>query len=770
MKKKGLFISIGVTLLIVLCFMFINKIVPFGNNLLYGINGNDDYSLYYVLYDYVHGINIYNIYDVISFLIVNNMISIPNMLIEVFPRSMIPNIVSIVFVLKVLLINGCMYFSLDRIFKDKSNFYKIIFSLLYTFSGFMLLHFYNINYLDILYLFPLLMLGYYRFIKEDKILLFNVIFILCGITNFSMFIVILFYLVGLIIFSFILLGFSDKKRKLIKLIISIILCIGMLSIFIYLNIDYYRSNFELYDGYGIYMDVIYLLYRKFIYLYPSGILFVYSIKGLFNKKNKKVNRFFMVMILYLLLCMFIDPVNKLWQMNLYYVSVNYISFILIFGLCFISMYNLDGKKDSFNILTLIVGSIIIILYGLIWFINRDKLLVNSINTYELIIQFFVTFILMILAVIIISKKNALINRILLCVFMGVELVINYFMYINIYDNNNSLINTNEIKVNNDYYKSVDYTGLLKTDMGIIKGMNTIQGSSYLSNTDKVLMADSLGFITYGNQVSSCCGNLITNSILLNKYVYTTGDFNEKLFELIDEKDNNQGNNVKFKTYQSKYNLSYIIPYSGRIYDLDYGDMIRNTNEIYKVLFNKEDNIINEVSLDKKLKLSKDSIYYLIFNEYNDLDSLVKYDVKAQYIYELNGKKYLSMYVDNDVDISLDKERFNLYELKIDDYINFINEYSLDIKYDNGIIKYNAIDDQSLLIPISYNDNLVIKVNDKEIGYKKNLFNMISIDVLKGENVIEINYKDNNMMKYIIASIISLIIYIGLSIVYKKICR
>ena len=64
--------------------------------------------------------------------------------------------------------------------------------------------------------------------------------------------------------------------------------------------------------------------------------------------------------------------------------------------------------------------------------------------------------------------------------------------------------------------------------------------------------------------------------------------------------------------------------------------------------------------------------------------------------------------------------------------------------------------------------------DKELNffdrYKKNVFDMVSIDVLKGDNVIEISYCDKGMMKYIIISIISLIVYILFVIICKKYCR
>ena len=773
MKKKGLLISLSITLVIVLSFLFIYKIVPFGNNLLNGLYGEESYSLYYVLYDFIHHIKIFNIYDTLCFLIVNNMISIPNLLVILFPREMIPSIVSIVFIIKILLCNGTMYYSLDKIFKDKSMFFKIVFSLLYTFSGFMFINYYNVNYLDTLYLFPLLMYGYYKVIKEDKCLLFSIMFILCEIVNYSMFIVILFYLVGLILFSFVILDIKNKKSKLIKLIISILLCMGILSIFNYLNIDYIKNSFEFYKLYNVYDDKIFVLFKKFSYLYPLGILFVYGIKGLFKKGDIRKRLFFIIMISYLLLSLFIDPVNRLWHVNNYYVSMGYISFIISFGLCFSAMYYLDDKKDNFKLITFIVSLCLIGLYFVIWFIYRKDLIVGSINNYALIIEFVVTFIIMLLSIILISKYNNIASKVLLGCMIGLCLVINSFMYINMYSTNESIKLTNELDKGNDDYRYVDYTGLLEPNMGIIKNIDTIQGNSYLSNEDKLLMVDSLGFLTYGNQSTTCCGNIITNNILRNKYYYAFGVLNEKLYNLISEKELDDGQVIRL--YESKYNLEKVIPYSGNKYDLDYGDVIVNTNSLYKTLFNKDEDIIKEVVFDKKkdsyvTKLDTKHEYYIRFTNYYQINELSNSKVSFENIYDKDHIFYGTFYVNEDYELKIGSKGFSLYSLDMDEYKEFVDNLNNGISYEEDKIKYSSEEDTSLLIPIDYNEKLVIKVNGKDVSYKKNVFNMVSIDVNKGDNVIEVSYKDSNVMKYVIVSIISLVMYMGFIICCKKFSR
>ena len=142
------------------------------------------------------------------------------------------------------------------------------------------------------------------------------------------------------------------------------------------------------------------------------------------------------------------------------------------------------------------------------------------------------------------------------------------------------------------------------------------------------------------------------------------------------------------------------------------------------------------------QLEKDKDYYR--------NSFVSYD------------KYISEIIINGEDIELDLSEYEdlrIAYINIDDYIKFvesINDYEVTTKIDGNkkIYNYKAEKDTSVLIPINYDESLVVKVNDKKVDYKLNVYNMISIDMKKGDNKIEISYEYKNVKEGIIIFVIS----------------
>ena len=81
--------------------------------------------------------------------------------------------------------------------------------------------------------------------------------------------------------------------------------------------------------------------------------------------------------------------------------------------------------------------------------------------------------------------------------------------------------------------------------------------------------------------------------------------------------------------------------------------------------------------------------------------------------------------------------------------------------------YNADKDTSVLIPVNYDEALVINVNDKAVDYKLNAYNMVSIDVKKGNNKIEVSYVPKFLKEGIIISCVSLLVLVIIYFTNKK---
>lgn len=99
------------------------------------------------------------------------------------PRENILEYMSIYLVIKMMLSNFAMSIYLSKTYKNLNIFYHIIFSLLYSFSGYVLQYYSNINWLDFTILFPLLILSLNRLLKSGKYGYYILLYMFCLISS-----------------------------------------------------------------------------------------------------------------------------------------------------------------------------------------------------------------------------------------------------------------------------------------------------------------------------------------------------------------------------------------------------------------------------------------------------------------------------------------------------------------------------------------------------------------------------------------------------------
>ena len=110
-----------------------------------------------------------------------------------------------------------------------------------------------------------------------------------------------------------------------------------------------------------------------------------------------------------------------------------------------------------------------------------------------------------------------------------------------------------------------------------------------------------------------------------------------------------------------------------------------------------------------------------------------------------------------------------YNEELNAFINEINKFNVNVidKHNKRTYEFKLNEDSNILIPISYNENYVIKVNGKEIDYTSNVFNMLSVNLNKGDIKLEISYLPKYFKECLIISLISFIGIIVFIIIDKK---
>ena len=189
--KKKYFIS-GLIVAVILLIVFLVKgMYPFGKNyIMWGDMYEQIVPLYYNFYDVIrNGKSILIDYTggIASSFIPNFFyyISSPfTFLVLLFQRNDIPNAVNIIVLLKIVLSAITCNCFLDKKFKDLGDFYKCFFSIIYALSTYNLSLYIITGWIDIVYLFPLLMLGLDELLNLRKPKLFIIILSMSLIFNF----------------------------------------------------------------------------------------------------------------------------------------------------------------------------------------------------------------------------------------------------------------------------------------------------------------------------------------------------------------------------------------------------------------------------------------------------------------------------------------------------------------------------------------------------------------------------------------------------------
>ena len=211
-----------VTAILLLIVYALKNIYPFGNNTVdYYDMGQQIASFYYHVYDFLHGEkNLF--YDPYTALSVNmamstsgcSHLSIFNLFFLFIKREMLIESLSFFLLLKMMCMSLFMYFYIHKRF-NISLIDEVIMSVTYAFSGYVLLLYLTIQWLDIAALFPLLMYFLHELLSEGKKAGYITILTMSIVASYYLSFMALIYIVlmvGVVVFSDRLFAFIGKKK------------------------------------------------------------------------------------------------------------------------------------------------------------------------------------------------------------------------------------------------------------------------------------------------------------------------------------------------------------------------------------------------------------------------------------------------------------------------------------------------------------------------------------------------------------------------------
>lgn len=690
-------------------------------------------------------------------------LSSPLNLVLIFsPKSHLMDMMTLLILVKIGLCGLFMYIYLSKHFQKK-EYYLLVFSTFYALMGYNLVYYFNVMWLDVIFLTPLVMLGIDKIIKKESLGLYTFSLFLAIISNFYIAYMLCIFCIIYFIYQMVLKYKKKIDNKIILkkvglfvlgsilagLLSSFILVPGALGLSQMLRMDYNTSEFindNPLKAFLIFISRLFvgnqtidnILSKVTPNVYFGLLPLVLVIFYFFNKKISKKEKILtgIIYLIFFISFSFNFP-NLIWHGFSYPNGYAYrFSFLFSFFSFLIACKSFIKLKEidiDFKLVVGILLSVILIIVLYVIVIDTNLSIVIG-----LVISFFLIGIyIIILSVLNHKRSKGLFISLLIFLLIEIILHINTSVYLTAHlGYNYSYENyTNEV---------CPYIEKLKNDKKRI---------------DSMFMLGTLGSLMCGN--SGLSGALTTHNGNLYQFLYETGN-TVTYSTILNELDNTPViyTLLGLKYYIGTISLStipnnYYVTTDSFVYD----DVNGNTD--YYIYENDLALSIGYLIENKEVEFSKvNSFEYQneIFKNMTGIeeDVLKPYEKvqKDTYNYSFNIDNSLPIYVALKYPIPENFRKFAL--ITIEDMIYEIDStdngiFAIDNIYDgkkinvkvslnDQVYKYFDVDDE--LLNLYYLDEEVFEKGIKEL--KKNQLDVEKMDKNEFSGSINVE-KDNSML-------------------------
>lgn len=659
----------------ILLFIFSLKgVYPFGKLTIdHADMGHANAALYHHLYDALRGTKslFFDWYTALGINMsesatINSFLSPFSLFFYFVKREYILQSLSIFTMIKMMAISTTMFVFLNKKF-SVNIFWKVLFSVCFSFSGFVIQYYTNSQWLDIVAFFPLLLLSVSIIFEKNRITPYIIMLTMCLIINIYctyMLLLFIFFIGGLYI---ILISPNKIRMKNIwSLVVGTISSFG-LSMFIVLpayiqmknsarfeisQLNLFQKIIKIYDAVDFYN------YQKLMMMLGTGLLIVIIIKGVWaTKKDKRISLFVLGSIFFVTIQIFFENINLIWHAGSYiYFPLRFgymISFVLICAACYYVSKNKElneiNQKEN-SIKKSIINKLLIVFLS----ISLMLCLVITINTfivnmtrnefYYLFPKLYITTFIVLLVVyfLFLHKRNHFINYRWISIILVTEILVGVILFIppssdklrlSLGQNSKFIYTTNQIK------KQFD---ILPSQLDRIKNIGNTLNANYpfileyaaLSNWTHTVTSNELnnfknmGYSTHFTRLLDSGGTVFSDALINVKNTLATYDLDENLYTLIEK-------NALYRLYKNKYTLPFGLTVSSK------STSLKNRFENY---FQYQNDLFEFISGEKHL------INYAIKNGVIDDNIITKttnkftqQNCELEYTMNIKGNQMLYFY-------------------------------------------------------------------------------------------------------------------------------
>ena len=729
-QRVKLYAIPGLITCAVIVFIYVFKgIWPFGANRIdYFDNMQQVAPLYAHLWDWMHGkaslwFDWYTGFgtNVSMSISAFSMLSPFNLLLYLFPRTLILESISILTLVKMIFMAVAMYAYINKKYNSLSYNMKVVFSLMYTFCGYTVLYGSCFTpWMDIVALFPLLMLAYENMMQTGKKFFYIIMVAIIFIINYylgAMSLVYIFLISG----AYVLLMSKKEKIKEHAWNLGIGTVAGLgLSCFVLVPVMMQLSGSQRggsgqgivsqYIGWiksAIISDGQMAAFQRWMMLYGMAFAAAVIIMGLKKfKEEKNTIRYMISLLLISLLPIVVEGINLMWHFGSYNGYTLRNGYIVAFTLITVAAYfaqrmfeevTADKKQLVKQLVIFVVAAAV---YAVIY---------NIIPSNDIILAAFILFIAIFIAAFIFYNKklkkdgigfdfNTIIAIVAIEVFVGAYSLIGppKFYEYEPYQYGDYVQAANEVKDSLDIEESVTER-IVNPDISLNANYPLILRRSAMSSFTAALQSDTqsyskkFGYSKYFLWLLDSGGTVFTNSLFHVTQAVNVNELDSQMYTAVRSDGD-------YTLYDADYKLPFAMSVNKNITRQDFSGNWEDLHNIfYKALTNDTQDIVNGMSYTKKESSvireynvradGKQAVYINIVDVNNrNTDANASWLISSMHIY-VNGEAVLVP---------------TLGDVKNTAYFT---------DYNNNLVYLGTFENENFTIRVEYDDPWYLKVSE-----------------------------------------------------------
>lgn len=644
---------------------------------------------------------------------------------------------NILVLIKMMLCASTAALFFSKFFKNLNNLFICSLSVMYAFSGYNLLFYQIIMWLDVACMFPLLLISLKKLTEDNKPLMYILCLSAMLILNFYLSYMIVIFLILLMgLYIYFCFDYENRKRTIasfgISSIISVLITgvVWLPSLAQYLN-SARTTNAITNISSGSFWAPVYTTF----FILACSIAILACVPFAVNIRYLKDKRFLLVGTTFLLtsIPIFIDPINKMWHTGSYQAFPARYGFITSFmGLIFLAMLISKISKDNDRLadsnyrLACIISSFLILslCFICVMMLKNNPYNINSYTrtlwvnkeSFYMMSAFFLFSFLCYVILILLFKYRALTQTafsVFICFCVAAESIFFGACFIGSASssdyNYREVVDLGEKIYDKDFYRVKQYDKCFDINMLGAIGYNNLGHYTSLTSQDYMFTMKKLGYSSYWLEVSSVGGSKFSDALFSNRYTIKRNMF----FDYDNDMQVYYNN-----TYSIVKNPLFLPLGIKTNTDLSNKEKITQTRRpdiqetIYRDLFGHDKKLFTEYKIH--------SLNNATYNHSNGIYNITKSASNSIIQYKIDVAEPTTLYFDC----------FSELSNKLQEPINYsfaisVNDATIEQKYpkqrQNGLLNLGTFENQSVTINITVLKNVQCKsfgvygINDNQLN-------------------------------------------------------